>query len=61
MKRVLKGENSTGEDCVLEITGAGKSGLVWLNTDYFNNPHKPYIVVDAVGLISLVKDINDSN
>ena len=47
MKITLKGRNSTGEGCVLEITDAGRKGLIWLNLDYFDNASKPYIVVDT--------------
>ena len=50
MKITIKGRNSGGEGCVLEVTDAGKMGLVWLNLDYFTNPEKSYIVVDITEL-----------
>ncbi len=61
MKRTLKGMNSTGGDCVLEITDAGKKGLVWLNIDYFNNPPKQHIVVDVLGLRESLSDLEKAD
>ena len=59
MKITLKGHNSTNEGCVLEITDAGKKGLVWLNLDYFNNASKPYIVVDTSELKYALQHLED--
>ena len=60
MQRTLKSHNSTRVGAVLEISDAGKKGLVWLNIDYFNNPPQPYIVVDKNELREALIDLEDA-
>lgn len=58
MKRIIKGHNSSREDCDLEITDAGAEGLAWLNIVYSEKAEqKSHIVVDVKELNRAINDI----